>query len=97
MSTTNVEKYNCDNCGKSLSDSRNSLDICTSKSEGALWRRLHVKIQHISGFHNDATTEDADLCRGCAVALLADALKRVKAGERATAGTESTEREGWNR
>lgn len=91
-----VEEHYCDNCGKKVSYD-NQLDIVTSLNEGTYWSRLHVKIKRRSGYHNDAKIEDAALCKKCAVKLLTDALKRVKAGERATAGTEASEQKGWNK
>ena len=88
-------KYHCDNCGKKLAGP-SCLNIVTSKSEQSLgWARLHVAVQLISGAHNDSQTSDADLCKKCAIKLLSDALRRVRGGERATAGTEEIEEQGW--
>jgi hypothetical protein len=94
MARIETTDYSCDNCGKKLLGSR-SLDITTSKSEENPWSRLHVRILHIQGYHNESTEEDADLCKKCAMALLSDALERVKKGERASAGTEEIEQSGW--
>ena len=87
--------YSCDKCGKKLKTSNNTLDIKTSLSEDGYWARLHVRIIHIHGMHNDGTTEEAELCKSCASGLLEDALKRVRKGERASAGTEEVEQCGW--
>ena len=95
MGKSETTTYHCDKCGKTLKTCDNDMDICTSISESSYWRRLHVKIEHAHGMHNDGTTEQADLCKPCAVALLADALKRVKAGERATAGTQDIDQQNW--
>jgi hypothetical protein len=95
MATHTSEKYTCDNCGKSLRTSDNSLDIVTSLHEDNPWSRLHVRIEHRHGFHNDSETDQADLCKKCAAKLLADALQRVNHGERATAGTESSDQGNW--
>jgi len=93
--TETVEKHYCDNCGKSLKHFDNSLEIVTSKQEDNPWMRLHVKIERHSGVHNESEEQDADLCQKCAVRLLADAVRRVKAGERVSKGVKSTEQEGW--
>jgi protein-arginine kinase activator protein McsA len=92
-----VESYVCDRCGKKLKTYRNSLDIRTSLREiQHHWARLHVTIVHKHGVHNSFKAERADLCKGCTIHLLEDALKRVRAGERASEGTESVEQEGWH-
>jgi len=88
-------KYSCDNCGKQLKTFSNQLNIVTSKNESTCWRRLHVRIQEVSGVHNDAKTRNADLCKKCAILLLEDAVKRIKNGERATAGVEEIDKQGW--
>jgi hypothetical protein len=80
---TTTTKYHCDKCGKELPTFKNSLNIVISK--------LHVRIQH----RPCGETYDADVCQPCAIALLEDALKRVKAGERATKGSESIYEERW--
>lgn len=54
-----------------------------------------MKVEYSHGVHNDGETEDAALCKPCAVKLLTNALKRVKAGERATKGVESSKQEDW--
>ena len=92
-----VEKYACDNCGAPLLGP-SPLNIVTSKSEASMaWSRLHVKIEHRHGYHNNADTEDADLCRRCADILLTDALERIRNRKRASAGTEHSEQQGWGR
>lgn len=93
-------EYSCDKCGKRLKTCDNSLNIRTELSGydtngSSYWSRLHVEIIHRHGMHNDGTDEQADLCKTCAVALLTDALRRVKAGERASAGTEAIEQGTW--
>lgn len=91
-----IEKYNCDKCGKELPGHRNSLNIVTSMCEDSYgWARLHVRIKLRSGIHNDASTTDADLCQQCAIALLKDALNRVRMGERATKGAEDSNEGKW--
>jgi predicted RNA-binding Zn-ribbon protein involved in translation (DUF1610 family) len=87
--------YRCEKCRKKLKNSYNSLNIVTSLTESSYWSRLKVQILHESGVHNDSTTEKAELCRSCTIALLKDAVKRVTEGERASAGTESSSQEGW--
>jgi protein-arginine kinase activator protein McsA len=91
-----TEEYACDNCGKNLPTCNNSLEIVTSKSERSVgWSRLHVVIQHRHGSHNDGETDNADLCKKCAVKLLTDALQRVKDGERTTKGAETSDQGNW--
>lgn len=88
--------YSCDKCHAKLKTDENTLDIVTSLTEGGgYWSRLHIRVTHIHGIHNDATTEKAELCKQCTVELLLDAVKRIRAGERATAGTEGIEAGGW--
>lgn len=87
--------YACEKCSKKLKSNQNAINIRTSLSENGYWSRLHVKIEHIHGVHNDATTEPADLCKACTIQLLTDALKRIRNGERATAGTEGIEEGKW--
>lgn len=88
-------KFYCDRCQIIVSSS-SSLDIVTSLNEESIaWSRLHVNIILRSGCHNDSTKEDADLCKRCVIDLLEDALKRVRTGERATAGVESASAGGW--
>lgn len=95
MNTT-TSHYNCDKCKKKLKTSQNNLTIVSNEKEGpAVWSRFCVLIEYHHGIHNDATRENADLCQKCAIELLADALKRVKAGERASAGTEEIEKQKW--
>lgn len=81
--------YHCDKCGRHLPTSSNALDIVTEVKGNYVWERLHVTVNHRSGVHNDGTTRSADLCKECAIELLTDALTRIAAGERATAGTEA--------
>ena len=95
MSKNESVAYHCDKCGKKLKTCDNTMNIMTSLSEAMCWSRLHVQIVHRHGIHNDATEEQADLCKSCAAELLTDALKRVRAGERATEGTESSDQERW--
>jgi len=95
MSKSEVTSYHCDKCGKKLKTCDNELEIVTSLSESAYWCRLHLTITHKHGMHNNGNTEPADLCKTCAVELLADALKRVRAGERVSAGVNHAEQEGW--
>lgn len=71
------------------------LNIVTSIFEGNSWNRLHVTIKHHHGMNNGAKTEPANLCKNCTVILLEDAVKRVRAGERASEGTEEIEKSGW--
>lgn len=80
---------------KKLFTHRNLLDIVTSLSESSFWSRLHVRIMHVSGVHNSANTEPAELCKTCVIKLLEDALSRVRKGERASEGVESSDQEGW--
>lgn len=92
MSSVTDTKYHCDNCGKRLPGGDSDVVIVTSKSEESYgWSRLRVTIEHHSGFHNDGEVHPADLCQLCAVKLLTDALKRVKAGERSSAGVAAVE------
>lgn len=97
MAHSETTTYICDKCGKKLKTCNNSMDIVTSISESSYWSRLHVRVIHIHGMHNDATEENAELCKTCASVILADALKRVRAGERTTAGTEDSEQNNWER
>jgi len=94
MSKHTEEVYSCDLCSKKL-DGHKSLNIVTEIRDDTYWERLHLRVINQSGVHNDSDDREADLCKKCAVRLLTDALKRVKAGERATAGTESSNQEGW--
>lgn len=96
MSHQKTTSYFCDKCGNQLNNSDNSLNIVTSLREySSSWSRLHIQITHQHGAHNDWKEEDADLCQSCAYELLADALKRVKAGERLSAGVASSDIEKW--
>jgi hypothetical protein len=96
MGRTTVTKYFCDRCHKDLPTNRNSMNICTELNGNSIgWSRLHVKIEHRYGSHNDVKTESAGLCRDCTVFILKDALNRIKAGERATRGTEEIKEMGW--
>jgi hypothetical protein len=86
--------YYCDNCDVELPTHTNEVCIVTSKSEQSIgWSRLRVKIEHRHGSHNDAKSEPSELCQNCAYLLLKDAAERVKAGERASAGVESSSME----
>lgn len=90
MSSVTEEKYYCDRCNKKLPTHSNSMAIVTSLSEQSIgWSRLTVIIQHHHGSHNEGETKPADLCKPCTIFLLTDALKRVKGGERMSAGFES--------
>ena len=87
--------YSCDNCGRELHSSGEVL-ISTSKSEQHIyWERLRVTIERYHGSHNSGERDPADLCKACAVTLLKDALKRVQAGERVTAGVVAIEQLGF--
>lgn len=90
-----IETYSCDLCGKKLETYNNKLNIVTEIREENPWMRLHVRIIRRHGMHNDITEESAELCKDCVVKLLTDAVKRVKEGERATAGVESIEMGTW--
>jgi hypothetical protein len=90
-------KYHCDKCGKSLETWGNAVVIQTSLHEHSpSWSRLCVVIEHRHGVHNDGTTEHADLCQSCAVAILTDALERVQKGERMSAGVETSKMLGFD-
>lgn len=95
MSRHETTTYYCDKCGKKLKTCNNEMTITTSLSENMCWARLHLQIIHISGVHNNGETKQAELCKACAVALLEDALKRVRAGERSSKGWESSDMEKW--
>lgn len=90
-----ITAYVCDKCEKKLKGWKNELDICTDLRKDNPWSRLHIKIIHSHGVHNNATNEPADLCQDCVITLLNDALNRVKKGERATAGTQEIEMGRW--
>lgn len=92
MSKATEEKYYCDNCGNKLKSFRNSITIVTEKNDENIgWSRLRVVIEHHHGSHNNGETDPADLCQKCTIELLEDALKRVKKGERASKGVESSD------
>lgn len=95
MSRSETTSYHCDKCGKKLKTYNNTLKIIKEISTRAFWSRFRLRIEYIYGMHNDATTNDADLCQACAIELLSDALDRVKKGERASAGTETPDQKGW--
>lgn len=99
MSQTTETKYYCDLCNKELKTTSNTLAIVTEMERylSSRWARLTVKIVCSSGFHNDGKTTEAELCKTCATNLLTDAVKRVRNGERATKGVESSNQEGWSR
>jgi len=76
----------------------NNMDIVTDLDEGgSYWKRLHVQIKERHGVHNQAEEGDAELCQLCAITILTDALKRVKKGERTTAGAGHADQQGWNK
>lgn len=87
--------YSCDKCGRKLKTDENSVDIVTSLSESAYWSRLHVRIINRHGRHNDAEENKAELCKPCTIKVLKDALERIRLGERATAGVESSSQKDW--
>lgn len=90
MGSTTETKHHCDKCEKKLPDSSNVM-IQTSISEVShAWSRLRLTIEHRHGFHNNSKIDPADLCQSCTIALLTDALKRVKNGERVSAGVEQS-------
>lgn len=95
MARTSHISYSCERCRKDLKSDRNTLNIVTVLSDSGYWSRLHVRIEHIHGVHNDATIEKAELCKACTVFLLNDALTRIHKGERASAGTEDIEQGRW--
>jgi len=96
MSVYHRPEYNCDRCGKKLKTCNNDMDIVTKKEvSGNWWERLHVQIIYHHGIHNDATREDADLCRDCAILLLQDAIKRIRKGERRSAGSGEVDEQKW--
>lgn len=95
MKLTRTEFY-CDKCKTKLPSCNNSIDIRTSLSEDSLWSRLHVIIQHKHGIHNNVTVDAAELCQECTLALLEDAISRIRTGERATKGTESSIQGNWD-
>lgn len=84
--------YFCDKCGTALQGSSNHVVINTNVRDlSPAWSRLRITIEHHHGSHNDGTTEPAALCHRCAVLLLTDALARVTAGERVSAGVDRVE------
>lgn len=94
-STTNTV-YHCDRCKKRLKTCNNEMLIETSLEEGYFWSRLQVQLIHRHGTNNGGKEEKAELCQKCAIWVLTDALKRVKAGERTTKGCGNTDQQGWN-
>lgn len=92
---TETTTYSCDKCSKLLRSSANAVNIVTTLRDTRYWSRLHVRIEHSHGVDNSVKTEQADICKECAVLLLKDALKRVQEGERASAGTENAEMRTW--
>lgn len=95
---TDYVRYSCDRCERTLDGFANELTIVTSLSEANLgWSRLRVTVLRHSGMHNDASLKPADLCQKCAIFLLEDALERVRQGERASVGVESTSVEHFSR
>jgi hypothetical protein len=89
MKTEHVT-YSCDKCSLPLKTS-GGLNIRTSLKEDGYWSRLHVRIEHRHGLHNNGKSEAAELCKGCTLDLLEDAVRRVRFGERVSAGTEGIE------
>jgi hypothetical protein len=88
--------YHCDKCDKKLKSCNNTLQIVTKISEDdVFWDRLYLQIFRRHGAHNKGSEEQADLCKGCAVEILTDALERVKKGERISIGVVSPYQEGW--
>lgn len=85
----------CDNCGKSLPSYMAQLNIVTPKQEDNPWKRLHVLIKTRTGYHNRSEESNSDLCKKCAIALLEDAVKRIKLGERTSPGVEEVEKGTW--
>ena len=94
MGQSTTVYYTCDKCGKKLKTCNNVMAI-VSDGMSAYWRRLRVQVIHCHGMHNDGTEEQAELCKSCAVELLTDALKRVRKGERASAGAEDSYQNNW--
>lgn len=94
MGKTTETKYSCDRCGKRLPTFNNHIVIQTNKNGDddyrTYWERFRVTIEYHHGVHNNGERGPADLCQPCAVALLTDALKRVKDGERLSEGVESS-------
>lgn len=91
-----ITTTHCDRCGKKLL-SDGSLNIVSPIHESQRsWGRLHVTIDHRHGYDNNATTDNADLCRDCAIYLLENALARARGGERVSAGVEDPKQLGWN-
>lgn len=82
MSTRTTTTQHCDRCNKKLTWG-GSLAIATEEeTSGNYWKRLLLRLP-------------ADLCKQCAIDILEDALKRVKAGERASAGVEDSKMKKW--
>jgi hypothetical protein len=59
------------------------------------WSRLRVTIEHRHGAHNASKTNAADVCQSCAIALLTDALERIRKGERVSAGVSDIKAIAW--
>lgn len=92
MASTPLTEYSCDNCGRVLPSASNHVVINTDiRTDSAAWSRLRVTVHHHHGSHNDGNVHPADLCKSCAVALLTDALARVREGERVSAGVDAIE------
>jgi DNA-directed RNA polymerase subunit RPC12/RpoP len=83
--------YHCDRCGNRLPTFKNSLSIMTESS-----KRIYVGIECATGMRDGPFRRNADVCQECAVKLLEHALVAVKAGIRATKGTESSYEERWH-
>ena len=99
MSSLETTSYHCDKCGKKLKTCDNSMTIRTElgNPESQCLSRIDVQIVYKHGMHNEGEEAQADLCKTCAVELLTDALKRVRSGERASAGVEDSEQGKWAR
>lgn len=90
MSNHSETKYACDKCRKRLPTHSNHVAIGTTLSDESIgWSRLRVVIEHRHGSHNNGKVNRADLCKKCVIALLTDALNRVKKGERVSAGIDT--------
>lgn len=82
--TNQTTHHHCDKCGKKLKSCDNNVVIMT---EGSInLSHLRVIVEYRYGRDDK---QPADLCQSCAATLFADAARRVRSGERATAGTES--------
>lgn len=96
--TYTENKFACDKCKKKLKTCNNDCVIVTDigPSGSRFWAILKISIDHVSGFNNDADHRKAELCKTCAIEMLKDAIKRIKAGERITKGEQESEQQGWD-